>query len=158
MGYQTIMTTVHPSTPHSPTGYTHMQIYTSTPGQTSVGANLQVKMKGKLNVMAPYSHGILFAPSLHGFRKRKIQKQEGMWIKGESRLGGVGVQRLNTSTQGLEGSQHTFVCFFQGKNNSSHECVPNESTTTSLNKQNHTHTQTQRQQQQQQLKLAYSTL
>lgn len=41
-------------------------------------------MKGKLNVIAPYSHEILFAPSLHGFRK--IWKQEGMWIKKGSRL------------------------------------------------------------------------
>lgn len=42
-------------------------------------------MKGELNVMAPYSREILFAPSLHGFRKRKILKLEGMWIKVGSR-------------------------------------------------------------------------
>ena len=43
-------------------------------------------MKGELNVMAPYSREILFAPSLHGFKKGgRFGNKKGAAIKDESR-------------------------------------------------------------------------
>lgn len=77
-------------------------------------------MKGKLNVMAPYSQEILFAPSRHGFRERKIWKQEGMWIKEESRSTESGRERdietkhINTGIGGLT-AHILFWFFFPGK-------------------------------------------
>lgn len=87
-------------------------------------------MKGKVNVMAPHSREILFAPSLHGF-----EKERGRF--GNKKKKGEGeTKHISQGTEGLE-AKHTSFFFPTGggeENNSSHESVPNESTTTSLNK------------------------
>lgn len=83
-------------------------------------------MKGRLNVTAPYSQEILFTLSRHGFRERKIWKQEGMWIKEESRStesgreGGIETKHINTGIGGL--TAHILGFFF-----------PREKTTAAMN-------------------------
>lgn len=94
-------------------------------------------MKGELNVMAPYSRVILSAPSLHGLKKEEDLETRGEQIQRERERGkDIETKHINTGIGGL--TAHILGLFFlflpREKNNSSHECVPNESTTTSLNK------------------------
>lgn len=78
---------------------------------------------------------ILFAPSLRGLKKRNTVNQERMSVKGERWSGKREIETKHINS-GIGGAHRTHSVFFprEKKNNSSHECVPNESTTTSLNK------------------------